>query len=132
MSVVRHCGSRSLRIFQVNGVELAVVSIIGVEGETNEPICKSMFGRKLVKQSWVLVAPIEIQVRGEMGVGPVEDIERTVQIVHEEPLFPASARLFPYEIDPRKQAFNFPFAVDGAGHWHRSEIANVKFQARRI
>src|SRR5206468_11165376 len=94
--VVRNGRSRHLRVFKMNGVEAAVLRVVWIELKADETARKSQRDRQLVEEAGLRSAAVEIQVDAELLRFLVEDVERSVQVVHEEP--PRASRLLAHEV----------------------------------
>src|SRR5580692_10798345 len=109
----------------MNGVELAIARVIGIEREADEAVGETVIRRHLVKQAWRAVVAVEIQVCSEFSRRFIEDVERAVEVV-DEPATSGAAGLFANEVDTREQAHHLAFAVDCAGHRHGGVVAEVE------
>src|SRR4029453_18627370 len=80
--------------------EDAIARVIGIEQEVDEPGREVALERELREQAGTSPDPVEVQVDSELLRLLVEDVERTVEVVHEEA---PAARLVAQEVDPGQQ-----------------------------
>ena len=89
--------ARRRRLLEVDGVELPVPPIVGIELKADEPVGVAGLERKLVEEAGPVAAAVEVQIRRERLGLLVEDVQRAVQVVDEES--PRAARLLPQHVD---------------------------------
>ena len=81
-------------------VEDAVARVVGVEDEVDEAGREVALEGQLLEQAGPAGETVEIEIGRELLGLLVEDVERPVEVVHEEA---AAARFLPQEIHPRQQ-----------------------------
>ena len=84
--VVRQVRTRQRRILHVNRVERSVPRIIRIELKADEAAREAGFECELVEEARASVAAVEVEIGRECPAGFVEDVQRTVQVVHEQPV----------------------------------------------
>src|ERR1051326_5314764 len=115
----------------MNGVELPVPRVIGIEDEVDEPGAIAGLVGQLVKDARVSLAAIEIQIRDQLLGGLVQNVQRPVQIVNEEAPFSA-AGLLPQEIHSSEQAVLLSLAIQRARDGHRGIVLDFEGDLWRI
>ena len=126
--VVRNERAGLGRILDMNRVELPVVRIVGIEFEADEPARQPVLDRQLVEQSGTVAPAVEVEIGRKLLRVPVEDVERTVQVVDEEAV--RRGRLLPQEVDARQRAGVVAQSVGCAGDRQRRIVGDLQRQLR--
>ena len=80
IGVVRRRRRVEHRIFDVNGVELAVLRVVRIELERDDAVAEANFVGELVEEAAAAVAAVEIEIRRQVLAGLVEDVDGAVEI----------------------------------------------------
>jgi hypothetical protein len=127
--IVRQVRTRQRRILHVDRVELAVSRVVRIELNADESTREAGFECELVEEARVSVAAVEVEIGRQCPAGFVEDVQRPVQVVHEQPI--RAARLLAQRVDAREHSVGLALAVDEAGHRHRDEVFDRQRDLRR-
>ena len=111
----------------MNRIELAIVDVVRVEFEADKPARQELIDGEPVKDTRPARQTIEVEIGSRLLRFLVEDIERPVQVVDEEPLS-ASAGLLAKEIDARQQTRAIAGPVDGSRHRHGCVVFDLDRQ----
>ena len=111
--VVGSGGPFDRRVLDMDGVEPAVAPVVGIELQADETVALANRVGEPVEESGVTRASVEVEVGRERLRLLVEDVQRPVQIVHEEAV--RAARFFAQRIDARQHPVGLPLAIDVAG-----------------
>ena len=118
------------RLLDVNGVELAVSSIVRIELHADEAVRVADLVGELVEDAVVLLTAVEIEIGRELLRRLVEDVERPVEIVDEEAR--RAARFLAQRVDAREHPVGLPLAVEQPGDRHCHVVFELQRDRRRI
>ena len=98
------------RVFDVHRVEPAVLPVIRIELHAHEAVGIAGLVREAVEQSGATFAAVEIEIDRELLRRFVEDVQRAVEIVNEEPV--RAAGLLAQSVRARQHPVRLAFAVE--------------------
>jgi len=109
----------------VKRIEFPVVLVVGIEKKIDEPICLAVLKPEFMEKTSVTLTAVEVQIgRDVLGLF-VENVQRTIQIIHEESFSPA--RFIAQIIDAREQARNIiPEVLSGTRYGKGRVILNFQ------
>ena len=111
----------------MNGVEAAVARVIRIELEMGEASAVPGFVGEPVEDPRFRVAPVEIEIDGEFFCFFIDDVERAVHVVDEDPLCPA-AGLLAQAVHARQHGVGLAAAVQLARDRHDDEVLQLDGQ----
>src|SRR5262249_31119861 len=113
-------------VFEVNGVELSVVGVVGIELETDQPVGESAFDGQLLKNS--TASAVQVEIGNQLLRALVDDVESAVRIIDKEPVS-LYAGLTAHDVDSGEETrVHVLVILAGAGHRHAQVILDFKGQ----
>jgi hypothetical protein len=112
----------------VDGVELSVSPVIGIEIKTVEAVAVSARDEQTMKEARPIVAAIEVEILRELLRLLVEDVQRAIHVGHEEAS--GAARFFADRVHARQQHLVRRLADRQPGNRHGREVSN--FEGHRL
>ncbi len=124
-----HAGPRprrggNSRILHVDRVEDAVARVVGIEEEVRQTGSEIALEREFHEQAGPSAGAVEVEIGRERLRLLVDDVERAVEVVHEES---AAARLVPQEVDPGQLSPRV-LPIELAGDRHRRVVFQFEGQ----
>ena len=117
------------RILDMDRVELPVRAVVGIELNAVQAVRVADFVGELAEQTAMALAAVEVEIDGELRRRFVENVERSIEIVHEESR--RAAGLLAERVDAREHAVGLSFAVQLSGDRHLDVVGDID-RHRRI